>query len=334
MKNKIFKIIKRGAILASIVICTLSISNFNNYKNKALAQSPTLSGIIINIDPNYPIPGSSVKVKMETYQFDMDTADISWYYNNKKIDGGIGKKTIEIKYPNLGEIADIRVVATINKTTNYVAGKKLGGSTINLIYEPINSYTPIWYRGSAETAEGGKVKLFAEAYLYSNNKRIDSDNLIYNWTINEEPINTISGLGKNTATIDIDPILGEAFVQLTVKSLDGIYENKTSARITANNPTLKVYYNNNDTFPKYLDYTLYMLRNEMIILAEPFNSLIDGSINNYLWTLNGVPSANQTKTLTMRRGENTSGIINFNINFENKDKLFQSAEFKGIIDYK
>ncbi len=317
-----------------MVMCTLSIFNFHNYKNKALAQSPTLSGIVINLEPSYPIPGSTVKLKMETYQFDMDTADISWYYNNKKIDSGIGKKTIEIKYPNLGETADLRVVATINNTTNYVAGKKLGGSTINLIYEPINSYTPIWYRGSAEAAEGGKVKLFAEAYLYSNGKRINNDNLIYNWTINEEPINNISGLGKSTAVIDIDPILGEAFVQLVVKSLDGIYDSKTSIRITANKPILKVYYNNNDTFPKYLNYALTMLRNEMTIVAEPFNSLIESSSNNYLWTVNDVPSTNQNKILTVRRGEKTSGTVNFGINFENKDKLFQSAEFKGIIDYK
>ncbi len=319
----------RNIILTLITVYTLTV--FYNYK--ALAQSPTLSGIIINLEPSYPIPGSIVKLKMETYQFDMDTADISWYYNNKKIDSGIGKKIIEIKYPLLGETADIKVVATINNINNYVAGKKLGGSTINLIYEPINSYTPIWYRGSAQPAEGGKVKLYAEAYLYSNSKRIDSENLIYNWTINEEPLDKISGLGKSTAIIDLDPILGEAFVQLVVKSLDGMHENKTSIRIVANNPVLKVYYNNNDVLPKYLDYTLNMPRSEMTVIAEAFNSLVNSG-NNYLWTINSVPSTNNTNILTIRRAERTSGTVNFNVNFENKDRLFQSAEFKGIIDYK
>ena len=270
---------------------------------------------------------------METYQFDTDTADISWYYNNKKIDGGIGKKTIEIKYPSLGETADIRVVATVNSSQNYVGGKRLGGATVNLIYQPIDTYTPIWYKGSPLTAEGGKVKLYAEAYLYSNGKRIDTDNLVYNWTINEEPTSEISGLGKNTAIITLDPILGEAFVQLTVKSLDGIFETKTSTRITGNSPTLKLYYNAGNVLPKFLDYSLSMQTGEMSVIAEPFNSLINKG-NNYIWVINSVPSSNNTNILTIRRGERTSGTVNFSVNFENKDFLFQGADFSGIIDYK
>ncbi len=325
---------KRKLYIKSIFVLSLIIINILYAPIRASAQSSaTVSGIVIALDPPFPIPGSSVKVKMETYQFDTDTADISWYYNNKKIDGGIGKKTIEIKYPSLGETADIRVVATVNSSQNYVGGKRLGGATVNLIYQPIDTYTPIWYKGSPLTAEGGKVKLYAEAYLYSNGKRIDTDNLVYNWTINEEPTSEISGLGKNTAIITLDPILGEAFVQLTVKSLDGIFETKTSTRITGNSPTLKLYYNAGNVLPKFLDYSLSMQTGEMSVIAEPFNSLINKG-NNYIWVINSVPSSNNTNILTIRRGERTSGTVNFSVNFENKDFLFQGADFSGIIDYK
>lgn len=331
--------LRKSVLMFIIVIHTISLPIFDfdknhNGNNRASAQSAaTVSGIVVTLEPPFPIPGSAVKVKMETYQFEMDTADISWYYNNKKIDGGIGKHIIEIKYPNLGETADIRVVATVNSSQNYVGGKRLGGSTVNLLYEPINTHTPIWYHGSPLTAEGGKVKLYAEAYLYSNGKRIDTDNLVYNWTINEEPNTDISGLGKNNAIITLDPILGEAFVQLTVKSLDGIFESKVSTRITGNSPSLKLYYNNNTVLPKYIDYSLTVDRGEIVIIAEPFNSLIDKG-NGYLWTINSVPSNNNTNVLTVRRGEKTAGTVSLNVNFENKDRLFQSADFSGIIDYK
>ena len=335
MKSKFTKLIIRSVVITLIIIgiSYVPVFDFKNENNIASAQSATVNGIVISVDPPYPIPGSIVKIKMETYQFDMETADISWYYNTKKIDSGIGKGAIEIKYPSLGETADIRVVATINSSQNFVGGKRLGGSTVSLIYQPIDTYTPIWYRGAPMTAEGGKVKLYAEAYLYSNGKRIDSANLVYNWTINEEPMSTISGAGKEIAIITLDPILGEAFVQLTVKSLDGVFETKTSTRITGNSPTLKLYYNNSDLLPKHLDYSLSMQIGEMSIIAEPFNSLIDIN-DNFLWTINSIPSPNRSKILTIRRGDRTAGIVSFGVNFENKNKLFQSGDFSGIIDYK
>lgn len=321
--------IQINTLLSLITVWTFIFVSFFSSIYIVKAQA-TLSGIVITTTPAYPIPDSNVTVNLETYQFDSDIANIDWYYNDKLIESGIGKKSINIKYPSLGQVAKVRVVARINDR-NYVGGTQFGGSTVNILYEPINSYTPAWYAGSAIPAEGGKVKLYAEAYLYSNGKIIPRENLIYNWYINEEPQPNISGLGQSSPIIELDPIMGEAYVELKVKSLDGFYETNSSVRITPSAPELLVYYDNHDVFPLIMDYYYTMNANQIIINAEPFNAWIDKN-NKYYWTLNGIPANNNSKVLPVRRSEN-KGQVDFNISFENKGILFQSGSQHKIINF-
>ncbi len=306
------------------VLCFVSLL----YTDIVMAQ--TVNGIVITTNPEYPIPGSIVKVTLETYQFDVETAKISWYIDNKLIAEGIGKRTIELKYPDLGVTSKLKVVATINGDQNYVGGKVFGGATVNLLYEPVNSYVPVWYQGGTLPSEGGKVKLYAEAYLYNNKKQIPSENLIYNWTINEEPTPNISGMGKNSPIIDLDPIVGEAYVQLTVKSIDGLYEARASTRITPVAPILKVYYLNDEVFPHFMDYTYKMNRAETTLSAEPFYTPIEKNIM-YTWTINSIPSTNRTKVFSIRRPVSNNGQVDFSLDFNNNNKLFQQGSHNGII---
>ena len=310
------------------IVITISCLSFN----KVYAQSANLNGIVITTDPEYPIPASTVKVKMETYQFDTDVADIVWYYNGKQIDRGIGKKQIEIKYPKLGIIAEIRAVATLGGSggQNFAGGRMLGGSTINLLYTPIDSYKPAWYTGASMPAEGGKVKMYAEAYLYSNGKQIPADNLIYNWNINEDPQSQLSGLGKKTAIIDMDPIVGEAYVTVTVKSIDGLYETKSATRVIPVSPSLYIYYNSNTVFPTHIDYDYTMHSAETMISAEPFNALIDKDIK-YSWTVNGLLANSTAKTFIIRRPTVARGQVNMRIDYNNDKKLYQTATYNGVI---
>ena len=296
----------------------------------ALAQNSVLNGLVININPEYPIPNSLVKIKLETYQFDTDVANISWYYNDSLIDSGIGKKEIEIKYPPLGITAKVRVVATMSNGQNYAGGRVLGGSTVNLLYTPIDSYKPAWYEGMSLPAEGGKVKVYAEAYLYSNNKKIPSENLIYNWTINDDPQPTMSGMGKRTSIIDMDPILGELYVEVVVKSLDGIYEAKSSTRISPQSPKLHIYYDDKALFPTHLNYDYIMKSPETMLVAEPYNSLIHKDVK-YSWQINGILANSISKAFTMRRPDKAKGQVNININYNNSNKLYQDDTYSGVI---
>ena len=321
-----YKLYSKLIFITIISLSSLSIL----YIGHIYAQ--TLNGIVITLNPEYPIPGSTVKVTLETYQFDVETAKISWYIDNKLIDEGVGKKTIELKYPDLGVTSKLKVVAAINGDQNYVGGKVFGGATVNLLYEPINSYTPAWYQGGTLPAEGGKVKLYAEAYLYSNKKQIPSENLIYAWTINEEPVPNISGMGKSSPIIDLDPIVGEAYVQLVVKSIDGIYEARTSMRVTPVEPSLKLYYLNDEVFPHFMSYTYKMKRAETVLSAEPFYTTIDKNIK-YTWTVNSIPSTNRSKVFSIRRPVSNNGQVDFSLDFNNNDRLFQQGSYNGIISF-
>ncbi len=300
--------------------------------NNTLAQSASLHSVVITIDPEYPIPGSMVKIKFETYQFDTDVADIVWYYNGKPIDKGIGKKQIEIKYPSLGVTAEIRAVATLGGVggQNFTGGRVLGGSTVNLLYTPIDSYKPVWYGGASYPAEGGQVKMYAEAYLYSEGKQIPTDNLIYNWNINEDPQPSLSGMGKKTAIIEMDPIVGEAYVTVTVKSLDGIYEAKTSARVIPITPSLHIYYNSNTVYPTHVNYDYIMKSAETMLSAEPFNALIDRDMK-YSWSVNSILANSTAKTFIMRRPASSHGQVNIHIEYNNDKKLYQTGIYNGVI---
>ena len=328
MKKDSISFVNIFVIISIFIVATIGCLSFDN----VYAQSANLNGVIITTDPEYPIPASTVKVKMETYQFDTDVADIVWYYNGKQIDRGIGKKQIEIKYPKLGTVVEIRAVATLGGAggQNFSGGRILGGSTVNLLYTPIDSYSPAWYAGASLPAEGGKVKMYAEAYLYSNGKHIPADNLIYNWNINEEPQSQMSGIGKKTAIIDMDPIVGEAYVTVTVKSLDGLYETKSAARVIPVSPSLYIYINSDTVYPTHVDYDYTMHSAETMMSAEPFNALIDKDIK-YSWSINGILANSTAKTFSMRRPAVARGQVNIHIDYNNDKKLYQTATYNGII---
>ena len=302
------------------------------YSHHTQAQSANLNGVVINTSPEYPIPSSAVVIKMETYQFDSDIADISWYYNSKLIDRGIGKKQIEIKYPSLGVTAEIRVVATIGGANgqNFTGGRILGGATVNLLYAPIDSYKPIWYAGATYPAEGGRVKMYAEAYLYSGGKSISPDNLIYSWNINEDPQPTISGLGKRSPIIDLDPIVGESYITVTVKSIDGLYETKASTRVIPVSPALHIYHNSSTVYPTHISYDYTMTNAESTLIAEPFNALVDKGMS-YFWSVDGLLSTQSNKTFTVRRSERSRGQVNITTIYSNDKKLYQEGKYNGII---
>lgn len=305
---------------------------FFSFNKDNHVEAQALNGVVINLDPSYPVPGAMVTANMETYMFDSDIANIVWYYNDKKIDSGIGKKSIQIKYPPLGVTAKLRVVATINNSQNYVGGKLLGGSTVSLTYAPIDSSAPIWYQGPRDAAEGGKVKMYAEAYLFVNGKLIPADNLIYNWTIDEEPMNAISGIGKSTPIINLDPITGEAYIQLTVKSIDGTYEAKTAVRVTPKSPTILIYRYGDEVFPSTIPYFYNTSSRDITLIAETFTAL-PSPLSSFLWSLGGIPSNSRGRVYSLKVETSKSGQIDLNLEFTNPNKLFQSAEDRHIINF-
>lgn len=305
---------------------------FFTFDKQLRVEAQALNGVVINLNPSYPVPGSVVTANMETYMFDSDIANITWYYDDKKIDSGIGKKSIQIKYPPLGITAKLRVVASINSQQNYVGGKLLGGSTVSLTYAPIDSSAPIWYQGHRDPAEGGKVKMYAEAYLYVNNKLIPSDNLIYNWTIDEEPMQSISGLGKSTPIINLDPVTGEAYIQLTVKSIDGTYEAKTAVRITPKSPSMMIYRYGDEVFPSTIPYFYNTNSRDLTLIAETYNAL-PSPISSFLWSLGSVPATTRGRVYGLKVETDKSGQINLDIEFTNPSKLFQTATDRHIINF-
>lgn len=248
-----------------IIICVIAILFFAQI---AFAQS----SLILNVSPQTPSPGQAFSVSVQSFVFETLNANFEWYQNGKLVGSGVGKRTQNFVAPAIGGSLTIRVVAVSSDGLNFEELLVINPADIDFILHA-GTYTPPFYQGAALLTPGSRAELYAIPNASVGGTRLNPQNLIYEWILDEQKVIEQSGKGKNRLAFTTPDFLGNHHdVTLTVFSPSGDLVAERGFVVELRLPMMLFYPFNALTGIQKVARSLFSVSNSerVGILAEPY----------------------------------------------------------------
>ncbi|HEY4521679.1 MAG TPA: hypothetical protein VJH05_00885 [Candidatus Paceibacterota bacterium] len=300
---------------------------------KVFAQE---NDLFLVVSPSSPAPNQGYSVEAKSYQFDASRAYFEWFKDGKKIDEGNGITQKTFSGEKLG--AQTKIIAV---TVGNSASAQINVNDIDFIINPL-AYTPPFYRGSPLPTSGSVVEIYTVPHIHSGGSRISPQNLIFEWTLDGNPIREQSGKGKNKFIFALPKtFLGVNEVTLKASSLNGAISHEKRFIVEMRRPEIILYKQSSLLGKSALAFSSFETKSgeEFAVAAEPFFFDIDSLFHSTLsWFTNGSKiSSGQEQNpflleLSSQSGSESENNISFKI--ENEKNVFQKGEGKINIKIK
>lgn len=281
----------------------------------------------IELSPENPKPRENVSVRLLMYTENLDISTISWFLDGKLVQKGKGLVTYEFKAPASGKSATLKVSVLLQNGKTFEKSVSLKPLEMDLVWEA-NSYTPPFYKGKALLPPQGQVKVLAI---------VDSNNLVFKWTVNGNVRQDLGGLNKKSAVITA-PLLGTD-IEVEVLAMDPITSKVASKEIIIRAVDPKIYFYEVSPlygilFNKPLS-EIGILQEEINILAVPLNIGMEAfSSLKYRWMVNGASAEeSSSRSAIFRKPEGVKGSSRVSLQIESELKPLQSTDSAFSIKY-
>jgi hypothetical protein len=287
------------------------------------------------VSPQTPGPNTQVTIEAQGVGNFLGNSTITWSINGKVVLQGVGARDLTFTTGALG--TQTRVHVAINSNTEGTLSNDwvFTPSSVIMLWEADTSVPPL-YRGKALYSGGSNLKVVAFPSVAVNGKSISSNNLSFQWTVNDAPVPQMSGLGQNSLSFTGDQLQSQENVEVAV-SYGANQVGYGQVVIPATTPQVLMYQYDplrglllDSTLPSALN----MTAKELTVVAVPYyfanQSLANGSAT-YAWTLNGddTTGPNATKgMLTLRQTGTGAGAAVVGVSVQNTDTsmLVQAAQ--------
>lgn len=320
MKRAIFV----TTLFLSFVLCFFVLSE------KIMGQGLDISEVNIKMVPETPKAGDSVYVYLTSFATNIDSATITWKVNNKTIKTGVGEKIFNFTMGPEGQVTTLDIVVRTTDSVTIQRNIKIRPASVDLVWES-HGFVPPFYKGKALFAHQNKVTVIALPNITGQNgSTLNPKNLVYRWKRNGSVIESASGYGKNSITLEGSIISRPVTVTVEVGS-DSFGEAYNSIVLRPIEPELILYKNDpiyGIEFQKALS-TNEVLKNsnEISIFSSPFFFDSNDSKSGYLvynWAINGSKiNGNGSPSQVFRQIEGTSGTSRVSLSVENPSKPLQ-----------
>jgi len=283
------------------------------------------------LDPENPGPYEQVTVTLSSYDFDVNSADITWKIDNKIASAGPGVKQIKLTTTAVGTFNNVSVVAKLADGQIFQASMNVSPSSVALLWESPEGFTPPFYEGRTLPAEGALVRVTAIPQMTSYGKIVTPADISYSWYKNDEYIESASGRGKQATDINLEYLSDSTIVKVLAVAPDRtsatksitIYPHIISPLFYLNDPILGTDLTRAITqrFETTKDFTLRFI--------PYFFSLNNGAGDGatFAWSLDGLPIDTQDNmTINLRPKENTFGSRTLGVSIENTKRILQNAK--------
>lgn len=280
---------KKSSILFFILA---SIFSFLFSFQESYSQEMGLNSLEMTMVPEIPKANEKVKVKLNSYSFDVNSSEISVIINDVIIHKEIGLKTFFFTTGDLGKVTNLKIL--IKKLDGDIIEKNYSivPSEVDLVYELENSHIPFGYKGKSTLLSNSNLTVYAFPSLVdSKGQNFSKNSLIYTWYKNFDIDLKNSGFGKSTYKIDrLDAFPRETRVTVKVSSLDGSIIAKNHIILQPNNSEVEFY-----LLEPWLTFSFKNIANPNIfvedldaeIMAVPyFMDDIEGEYIIYNWKIN------------------------------------------------
>ncbi|MDP3962821.1 MAG: hypothetical protein Q8Q03_03075 [bacterium] len=292
------------------------------------AQIPSsLDGVEISASPAIPNPGQEVRISLESYSTDLNSASITWIVNGKSYASGTGLLFINITAPSIGKGTDI--TASIRTTEGREVRKSvsLKSGSVDMIWES-DGYVPPFYKGKSSFAYENALRIVAVPHLSANgNSEIDPKTLVYKWKKNDKVILDQSGYGRYTLLVK-EEIPRPIDIEVEVSTKDGSRKAVSSIRLEPGDPSISFYEESplyGVMYNKSIINRVRLSNQEITIRAVPYT--FSPSTLGYLWSINNLErkdlSTNQS--ITLRTKGDSEGSSSIALEIRSAKNILQGA---------
>jgi hypothetical protein len=299
----------------------------------SLAQNLLPTPITISTIPDTPKPGEVFIIKANSLSVDLGKSDISWSINGNGVGRAFGQKEIKTSMPYGNQVILIEVnIKSVSGETFY-AKKTISPKRLILITEAADSYVPYWYAGKAEVARGGYAKIYAYTEIYSGNKRLKPSEMVYSWSVRDEPILEQSGVGRDTLTYRMLDEYGDNVpVSVSVSPIENSEEVIENTTIRTFNPEI-IMFLGDESGEAVSRAAIVGQKNisskAFSIISEPFFFSTDYTKNKnlvYIWEVNDLAQTDNSNSVRFfKLPEGTSGNVTITSKIEHVNRIFQTA---------
>jgi len=243
------------------------------------AHAQSSNEITLTTIPLDPQPLQSVTITAESYGADLNQTSITWRYNEKVIDAGVGRTSITLTAPSSGSVGTVTMSAAINGEA-ITSTILLRPASMDLLWESTDSYTPPFYKGKALAAVNSTIKVSAIPSSSAPKQ------LVYNWSRNNTVLGSLSGFGKSSLVFKNSEL--QPSEQVRVEAMTGAFNGSSNLTITPSNPSVIAYQKSEG----FIDYThgssseITTNQPGLIVRLEPYFFSVPASIaQNLLFSI-------------------------------------------------
>lgn len=283
------------------------------------------------LDPENPGPYEQVTVTLSSYDFDVNSADVMWKVDGKTVSSGPGVKQIKLNTNAVGTYNTVSAIAKLADGQIFQADMNVSPSSVVLLWESPESYTPPFYEGRTLPAEGASVRVTAIPQMTSYGKIVGPADISYSWYRNDEYVDSASGRGKQAADINLEYLSDSTIVKVLARAPDGTSATKSITIYPhAISPIFYLYDPILGTDLTRAITSRFETTKEFTLRFVPYffslnNRVGDGA--SFTWTLDGLPiDTEDPTTITLRPKENTFGSRILGVALENTKRVLQNAK--------
>lgn len=307
----------------------------------SLAQNLLPNPVTISTIPDSPKPGEVFTIKANSLSVDLDKSDISWSINGNNAAKAFGQKEIQTTMPYGNQAILIEVsIRSVSGETFYTK-KTFSPKRLILVVEAADSYVPYWYGGKAEVAKGGSAKIYAYTEIYSGNRKLRPSELVYKWSVRDEPAQSQSGPGRDTLMYRMLDEYGDSIpVSVSVSPIENSEEISETTNINTYNPEVLMYLGdeNGDQISKTtLKNGAALSSKTFSIISEPFFFSTDYSKTKnieYVWEVNGNTQSDSSNGVRFfKLSEGTTGAVTIESKIKHISRIFQEASSRIRLNF-
>ncbi|MEN9880917.1 MAG: hypothetical protein RLZZ308_100 [Candidatus Parcubacteria bacterium] len=286
----------------------------------------------ITLKPENPEPKSEVTLTFSSYSFDAATAYISWNVNGTQVLRGEGETILTLQVGDVGERYIVVMKAETVTGLSIEQQITVTPTSVILLYEAPQSYTPVLYRGRSLPSTSAQVRVTALPFISEDGKVLPPSLLSYVWYVGNTSIKEASGKGKQTANLTLDYLSNKTDIKVVVRSPFGTTATKSITIYPHEIMPLLYTYNElfGTDFQKRI-HKRFETTQDFSIIVEPFyvskKSPINEKTMSFKWLLNGLdftPLGGQLLTFTPKKGD--FGSKTLHISVYGPDKRLQKGE--------
>lgn len=315
-----------------ILIPVFSLFSFVFFGLIAYAQVRN-TDIVLSISPEFPSPNQSMTATLGSFSTDLDKAYISWSVNNQATSGGVGKKTFYFTTGDLGSSVNLSV--TINTVDGQSIQKtmSIASNDVDMLWEASDSYTPPFYRGKTLGGKQGTFKVVAIPNIVNQGGKVNSANLSYVWTKDDNIQPDSSGWGKNYFIFQNSYLDKSNTIEVKISDITGNINTSSSVELKPIIPKI-VFYKNDPLFGiqwnKEVNNGYRIDQSGETLVAEPYffsPKNISSSDLSFSWFINGgqVQTSNVKNVLSVKPDAGQSGNAVIKVMVSNVKTLFQDV---------